>query len=236
MSQQRISISIETASRAGGVALGADGQLLEARSFDSNRRHATELLVHLSQLLEAHGFAPGQIDEVHVSLGPGSFTGTRVGVTVARTLAQATGRIDLVGVATAEVIAAGAEQADWDHLTVCLAGKAGTVHATCFARDEQGLARLRHQLGIVGPEQLLAEAPKGAAWVGEGLNYLPEGSIPPGLRLEAVFDQPRPEHLLRVGRAKAAGGDLTDPARLLPIYPRKAEAVRLWELRHGKQS
>jgi tRNA threonylcarbamoyladenosine biosynthesis protein TsaB len=213
------------------VAIGLGERLLAARDFDSDRRHATQLLVHLRDLLDEHGFAPGDLAEVYVSLGPGSFTGTRVGVTVARTLAQALDAVRLVGVGSADVIAVGCAQADWDHLAVCLAGKHETIHATLFSRDESGQPTPGRVLGICTLEELARATPPGTRLVGEGLNYLadPEQAD----RLPAAWNTPRVEPLWQVARARARAGGFSEPARVLPIYPRKAEAVRLWELRHG---
>ncbi len=231
MQAETLSIAIETSSRAGGVALGLGERLLGARDFDSDKRHATQLLVHLRDLLGEHGFSPGQLAEVYVSLGPGSFTGTRVGVTVARTLAQALQAVRLVGVGSADVIATGCAGAEWDHLAVCLAGKRESVHATVFARDGSGRPTRGQVLGICTLEALAERTPPGTRLVGQGLDYLSQPA--PADRMPAELDPPRVEALWQAARARARAGRYSEPAGVLPIYPRKAEAVRLWELRHG---
>ena len=82
------SIAIETSCRIGGLALGKGDQLLTVETFDASQRHATILVARLEAMLETANLNPGDLSELYISVGPGSFTGLRVGVTVARTLAQ----------------------------------------------------------------------------------------------------------------------------------------------------
>ena len=87
--KQTVSIAIETSCRPGGVALGVGDELIRAEVLDVTGRHAARLISHLDRLLSSESIRPRDIKEVYVSAGPGSFTGLRIGITVARTLAQA---------------------------------------------------------------------------------------------------------------------------------------------------
>ena len=95
---ETITIAIETSCRTGGVAIGKGAKLLKSVAFDTPGRHASELISQLDAMMRSVRIAPAEVDEVYVSAGPGSFTGLRVGITVARTLAQALGGIRCVAV------------------------------------------------------------------------------------------------------------------------------------------
>ncbi|HEY3243629.1 MAG TPA: tRNA (adenosine(37)-N6)-threonylcarbamoyltransferase complex dimerization subunit type 1 TsaB, partial [Phycisphaerae bacterium] len=84
-------LAIETSGRIGSLALAHGDRLIDVRTFSTALRHAVELMPTLDALCRQHRVAPEQVGEVYVSGGPGSFTGLRIGITVARTLAWAGG-------------------------------------------------------------------------------------------------------------------------------------------------
>src|SRR5438874_13743504 len=97
-------IAIETSGRTGSVAIAHGPGLLAVRELPATMRHAAELMPAIRELVRAQGWQPAEIDHVYVSLGPGSFTGLRIAVAMARALAQAVG-CRLVGVPSLDVIA-----------------------------------------------------------------------------------------------------------------------------------
>ena len=84
--------AIETSHRAGWVALGRGERLLSVRPLLEARRHARDLAPMLAELLTEQGWKALDLDGVIVGRGPGSYTGLRVGLMSAKTLAYATGR------------------------------------------------------------------------------------------------------------------------------------------------
>src|SRR5205823_5164828 len=95
---------IETSSRVGVVAVADEQRILGERRLDEARRHARDLAPSIRDLLGEAGWKPRDLSAVIVSRGPGSYTGLRVGVMSAKTLAYATG-CALVGVDTFAAIA-----------------------------------------------------------------------------------------------------------------------------------
>jgi tRNA threonylcarbamoyladenosine biosynthesis protein TsaB len=97
-------LALDTATTATTVAL-ADGEAVLERRDDppagTRPRHTSRLLPLVAELLEQAGWAWGDLDRVAVGIGPGTFTGLRIGVATARALAQARG-LELVGVSTLE--------------------------------------------------------------------------------------------------------------------------------------
>ena len=82
-------LAIETATRSGSLALARDGQLLEVSSGEPSRTHGERLPGDAQALLSRHNLTTRAIDSYAVSLGPGSFTGLRVGIATTQGLALA---------------------------------------------------------------------------------------------------------------------------------------------------
>lgn len=79
-----LTLAIETSQRIGGVALFEGERLLEERVLGMNNRHAQDLLPEIRDLFHSHGRKPENCNQVAVGIGPGSFTGLRVGVVCAK--------------------------------------------------------------------------------------------------------------------------------------------------------
>lgn len=97
-------LAIETTGAGGSVAVLRDDRAAGRTSIDAGRT-AQMLTPSIGRLLEGLGIRPGQIDLIAVATGPGSFTGLRVGVTTAKTLAYALD-CDIIGIDTLDAIAA----------------------------------------------------------------------------------------------------------------------------------
>lgn len=125
-------LGLDTATAATTVALVRDdGTVFEARHdppAGERPGHATRLLALVDDVLGQAGGRLEAVERIGVGVGPGSFTGLRIGVSTARALAQAHGA-ELVGVSTLRVLARG---------TVALAG--GTVLAVLDARRQEAFA------------------------------------------------------------------------------------------------
>jgi tRNA threonylcarbamoyladenosine biosynthesis protein TsaB len=225
-----VSIAIETSSRAGGVALGSGDEMLETLAFDASRGHATELVVRLDELLARHGLTARDARQVYVSAGPGSFTGLRVGITVARTLAQAVQGVACVAVPTALAVAENARDLAWEDLGVVMDAREGNVYGQFFARRQGRIVPAGPEM-VLPSREFLLRAPRPLMLTGEGLAY--HDLTGPGIEIaEASVRLPRADGVWRVGRRLAAAGRFTEYRRLLPIYTRKCQALRIWEERH----
>jgi tRNA threonylcarbamoyl adenosine modification protein YeaZ len=99
---------VETSGRCGQIGLARNGVWLEQCQLDGDRRHARDLSSAIRELLRRHGVEPRAVQGVIVARGPGSFTGLRVGLATAMTLAYAASA-RIVGIGS---FAGLAEQAD----------------------------------------------------------------------------------------------------------------------------
>ncbi len=97
-------LALESSSNNGSVAVLDGDRVLGELPLDPSQRTAQSFAPAIRQQLEAVGWLPGDIQLIAVTRGPGSFTGLRIGVTVAKTLAYAVGA-EVIGVDTLKVIA-----------------------------------------------------------------------------------------------------------------------------------
>src|SRR5687767_6133756 len=95
---------LETSHRLGWVALGRGDRVVGQRLLEESRRHARDLVPFARELLTEQGWTPRDLGGVLVGVGPGSYTGLRVGIISAKTLAYATGCV-LLGIETFAAIA-----------------------------------------------------------------------------------------------------------------------------------
>ncbi len=123
-------LAIETASEACSVALFNGGRLVARDHRVLGRGHAEQLVPMIAGLPEK-----GQADRIVVSLGPGSFTGVRIGLATARALGVAWG-VEVLGYPTLALIAAMAQaQHEKSSLTVCVSGGHGEWFIQDFGPD-----------------------------------------------------------------------------------------------------
>lgn len=99
-----LALALETSGRLGSVAVGCDGKLSDEKTFSAPLRHSAELFDTIIKLLEKSGKSANQINQVFISIGPGSFTGIRISVTVAKMMALAA-QSRIVAVNTSDAMA-----------------------------------------------------------------------------------------------------------------------------------
>jgi tRNA threonylcarbamoyladenosine biosynthesis protein TsaB len=233
---QTVSVAIETSCRQGNVALGVGGQFCAAGDLGTTRKHAAALLPSLQTLLDENGLAPADVDALYVSVGPGSFTGLRVGVTVARTWGQMQPDLNIVAVPTPLAVAANAGD-DWQRLGVLLAAKrsgeaAGTVYGALVRRADAAIAFDGEPL-VATPQDLLATWPRPLTLTGEGLSFC---QVEPAEGITLIDDSrrlPTAWAVWQIGEQLLAAGASTPWSELQVVYARRPEAVRLWEKHHG---
>ena len=124
--------------------------------------HAPRLLALAHELLAERGLAFADVDRIAVGLGPGGFTGLRIGVATARALAQAAGA-EIVGVSTLQALAAGAHPAAGQGVLAVVDARRGEVFVGAWRGDEQVLGPL-----AVAPSQVASVAGSGWLAVGDG--------------------------------------------------------------------
>lgn len=227
-------LAIETSGRIGSVALATGCELKQSARFRADSNHAAELLPTIDELCRPLGWAPGDIDHVYLSIGPGSFTGLRIAVTLAKTLALSI-KADIVAVATLEVIAQNALLADEPppQVAVLLDAKRGQVYSAVFERAEGRYARIV-DVCIADPIEFLSGLPQPVCVLGEGITYHREAlACVAHAELPEALWPPRVQTVLKLGYEKAQRGEFEQPRALAPVYLRRPEAEEVWERRHA---
>jgi tRNA threonylcarbamoyladenosine biosynthesis protein TsaB len=222
-------LALETTERVGSVAALDDGNLLCELGLDPKKRSAQSLAPGLKELLERVGWRPTDVDLVAVPVGPGSFTGLRVGITAAKSFAYAASA-DILGVETLEVIAAGAP-AGIDAVVAALDAQRGEVVAQPFERGEDGLLRSAGSASLVEIDAWLQSLAPGAFLTGPVLEKITD-RVPDHLTvLDPKYWAPSAAWVGRVAFRRYSAGERDDVWRLAPRYSRRSAAEEKWEQR-----
>ncbi len=225
-------VAIETATETVGVAVRTTEGVEAEFALTGRRRHVESLTPALAHLLEQVGLSVSDLDVVAVDLGPGLFTGLRVGVAAAKGLALAR-NIGVVGLSSLDVLLHGAGQI----------GHRGLVLAAVDARRGEVFAVVRRMgdarhgddviaAGLFAPDALVATlgslAGEPVLGVGDGAKrYREVLATVPGL---STFSEgltfPPPLSLLQMAVEQLKSGiSPVVPADVVPLYMRDADAV-----------
>lgn len=231
-------LAMDTSSSATGLALYEEpapmkGQgILEAQMVVNHDRQQAEALLPMAEaLLQSAGRRKEEIDAYACTLGPGSFTGLRIGVTIAKTLAQFTHK-PLVGISTLQALAKSAETPPAYLRATILDARANRIFAALW--DEAGAKCLLAEglyyeedfLAAIGP-LLEAQGARGLAWMGAGLTahpHLLEGTPLPYEWVRGEAQQSPVEAVARLAAVRLEQGPGDDVLDLKPHYLRKSQA------------
>lgn len=214
-------LALETATEAASVALLRDGELLAASDLPADRPASEALLPAILELLAAHALEPVSLDAFAVSIGPGSFTGLRVGVATAKGLAFGAGRC----VAPVPTLAALAATQGRGCVAAVLDARRGELYAAAH-RAEDPLAEPLWGPCVLGPAELAARV--GAGWrvVGAAVPGVAQALRARFGEAVALAGPSRPDAVTvgRLGARLLEGGHGVAAAELAPRYVRRAEA------------
>jgi tRNA threonylcarbamoyladenosine biosynthesis protein TsaB len=229
-------LALDTTTRAGSVALGRDGDVVEAFVGDHLRPHAERLPLDIIRLLHRHGVTPSDVDVFAVAIGPGSFTGLRIGIAAIQGLAFASSR-PVVGVSALEALAyavlGGGPAWPLPRVGVWMDAQRDEVFSAVYERVESdGPAHLRTvdepAVGEPGGIALRWHALAAGSWfpvAGDGaVRYrkVLEGVAGPAVRV--IDPPPLAPSIAALAEARARVGETIPPHAIRPLYVRRPDA------------
>jgi len=223
-------LAIETSTYAGSIAVVVDGAILGEYYFNIGPVHTEKLIPSIDWLLSELGMVKSDLSGVAVSLGPGSFTSLRVGISTAKGICYSLG-IPLVGVSSLKALAMNLPFASYNICPVIDARK-GEVFASLFRSHNGELERIMEDI-VISPEGLVEIIKDNTIFVGDGAllykDYL-EDNLGSGIMFSPINTNfPRASNLAlsEIGKFKEDRDNkyiYDEIMNLTPHYLRKSEA------------
>ena len=217
------SLALETSGRIGSIALVDADRIVVEETFQHGLQNAAKILPIIDRLVREQSWTPAQIEQIFVSVGPGSFTGLRIGVTLAKSLALAT-NVKIIAVPTVRVLVENAPS-DASNVIIVLDAKRDQIFTARFSHlDDQWIEEeSAHVDSLV---EMLKRSPRPVHLLGEGMpfhrKFIPEeASI---IELPEETWRARASIVAKIGIEMARRGEFADPFKLTPVYIRKPEA------------
>jgi tRNA threonylcarbamoyladenosine biosynthesis protein TsaB len=224
-------LAIETATVAGSIAITDDieGLIGEVR-IDVNIAHAERLMPSIEWLLKSSQLTINEIDAFALSIGPGSFTGLRIGLSTAKGLAFATGK-PIIPVPTLDALARTLTYCS--HL-ICpiLDARKNEVYAALYKWEGTECEKVEQERAV-DPEKLFDMINEPVVLMGDGTKKYKQLIIDK-LGNNAIFAppsrmSPSAATVAELAEEKFRNGITSDPVTLAPFYIRKSEAEINWK-------
>ncbi len=227
-------LALDTATLVSSVALAGHGRLLAELTVQTTKTHSERLMPHIEQLLALADTDKSAVGAVAVSIGPGSFTGLRIGLATAKALAYAL-NIPIIGVPTLAALAYGCP-VPGAVLAPTMDAQKGNIYMALYRWQAGTLdevtppAVLPHAAAAVQ----LAARPEPVLVLGEAAELYADAFRQAGIALaEPHVAMPRAGSVALLGARLLAAGERHDVMAVEPLYIRRSEAEELWEKRQG---
>ena len=217
-------LGIETSGLVGNIAVCDGDRVVASKTYGKNFSHGEEIVSTIELLFNEINQEPGDIDLIAVSTGPGSYTGLRVGVTCAKTLAYGLGK-PVIDVPTLDVLVENVK--DNSAKTICpvLDAKRKSVYACIYDRSNNESRKTTDFL-IISPDSLIDILPESTLIFGDGI--APYREIFSQKNLTIVEDEKLciadAADVARLGLERYEQGIRCEINALAPLYLRKSEA------------
>jgi tRNA threonylcarbamoyladenosine biosynthesis protein TsaB len=230
-------LGIDTSTSCGSIGLIDDQSVISDYLLNIPVTHSERLLGAIELVLKEARFAIEDLDGWAISLGPGSFTGLRIGVSTVKGLALAT-RKPVTGVSTLDVLAS---QVSSTPYLICpiLDARKGEVY-TAFYRYGEGNELIRQSdYRAIKPEDLLKKIKERTLFIGDGVktygNYLRD-SLPSSVLFSPdQLNVPHGSAVAKLGLELLRRGEYLDLPTFTPLYVRPSEAEIKWQDTVAKQ-
>jgi tRNA threonylcarbamoyl adenosine modification protein YeaZ len=223
-------LGIDTSTTTGGIALVSETQLIANYQLDVTVTHSARLFPAIDAVLRDAQLTLKEINGIAVAIGPGSFTGLRIGVAAAKSLAYLN-KVPLVGVPTLDALAHPFNQSN-QLICPILDALRGEVYTALYKANTGKLEKKSEDIVTTIPA-LLEQITQSCLFSGNAIaKYKTE--IITRLGIQAVFAPINlqvvlPSSVAELGLQKLIAGIQDDPLKLEPRYLRRPEAELVWE-------
>ena len=228
-------LGIESAGAQVGCAVGGHEGVLASSHAGRGRRHAEALAPQIDFVRRQAGIQLSEIGAVAVDIGPGLFTGLRVGIATAVAMAQGLG-VPMIPVPSLDLMAFPAR---WSNrlIVVALDARRGELFTALFRKVPGGVQRVR-DADVCTPQDLLAEIDaldEPALFLGDGaLRHADAFASLKGVEMaEQGLAYPSARYMVQLAHARAMREEFVQPWELEPVYLRQPDAEINWSTREG---
>ena len=222
-------LAIDTSNYSLGIALINENQVIGEYMTNMKKNHSIRVMPAIEKLMGDCEMVPGDIEKIVVAKGPGSYTGVRIGVTIAKTLSW-TLNIPLVGVSSLEVLAAGVGRYFNGYVSPLFDARRGQIYTGLYQYQDGLLKSVIKDQIILSKNwaEQLSSLGEQILFIGTDI-VIHQDTLKESLGMKAVIAEvteqnPRPAELAFLGR------DLPgeDVHTFVPNYVRLAEAEAKW--------
>lgn len=222
-------LSIDTSNYALGVGIIEKDKVIGEYITNMKLNHSVRVMPAIDMLIKDCGLIPADIDKIVVAKGPGSYTGVRIGVTIAKTLAWSLNK-PLTGVSSLEILAASVGRYFDGYVSPIFDARRGQVYTGLYEYREGKLQTVKEDKLVMADQwaSILSEQKKRILFVGNDLP-IHRDTFESALGEQAIFavsteHNPRPAELALLGMDRQE----EDVHTFVPNYIRLAEAEAKW--------
>lgn len=224
-------LGIDTSTSCGSIGLVEDGNIISEYLLDRPETHSERLLRAIQFVLKDAHLSVNDIDGWVISLGPGSFTGLRIGISTIKGLALATQK-PVVGISTLDVLAF---QVSPTPYLICpiIDARKGEVYTAFYRYEEGSYLKRASNYKALKPEELVHQIKEKTIFVGDGARRY--GQYLESILHSFVLYPPFPLHLPHGGILALLGfeslrrGESLDLPTFTPLYIRPSDAELKWQ-------
>ena len=223
-----LALAIDTSGDYAGIALADENKLITGLNFWHKIDLLKRLLPNIDRVMADAGRSRSELNGIIVSLGPGSFTGLRIGMSAAKSIAHVL-KQPIVGIPTLDILAYSASAARPKSIAAAIHARPGEVFWAIYRSDSGKIVRLTEDRASVVEEMVhQAKQEKEIVFCGDGAarnRKMIEDEFGIGSVLDEWFNIPRAAVLARLGILRLSEGDSDDVFSLVPQYVRKPTPV-----------
>lgn len=232
-------LALDTATMVSSVAIASADKLLGELTLQTKLTHSEVLMPHIAQILEMTKVRKQDLDAIAVSIGPGSFTGLRIGLAAAKSMAYALS-LPIIGVSTLEAMAYH-YPVPGVYIAALLDAQKGNAYVAIYEYIE-GTMKEVEAVVVDSFENILMKCQqldKKVVLLGDIVQKNMSQVQSAGENIIAALPHtvmPRGANVARVGLQKLANEQVDNLMEIEPVYIRRSEAEVLWEKRQQKQA